>query len=164
MGLPLLLGLVCGPANGAYFQTPSVAPQPLCTDCVGKGCNCSSVDFYFHLSVRINPDRRHKWSVNNDPLGFAPVFPTLLFLDDLFSFEFLWFRRFLFIWCSCTLFSPGFPSVCLTSGPFLECFFFNLIPGPGASPSLRAFFDWYDEVLGFSRLYLVYTVRLRNGP
>ena len=23
------------------FLTPSVAPQPLCTDCVGKGCNSS---------------------------------------------------------------------------------------------------------------------------
>ena len=68
-----------GPANGAYFQTPSAASQPLCTDCVGKGCNCSSVDCYFHVSVWINPDRHHKWSVNNDPLGFAPVFPTPFF-------------------------------------------------------------------------------------
>ena len=96
-------------------------------------------------------------------LSFLPSCFSL-FLDDLFSFEFLWSLSFLFIWCSCTLFSPGFPSVCLGSGPFLECFFFHLIPGPAASPSFRAFFDWYDKVLGFSRLYLVCTVRLRYGP
>ena len=74
LGLPFFWGPANGPANGAYFQTPSAAPQPLCTDFVGKGCNCSCVDCYFHVSVRINPDRRHKSSVNNDPLGFAPVF------------------------------------------------------------------------------------------
>ena len=77
LGLPLFWGPVDGPGNGAYFQTLSAAPQPLCTDCVGKGCNCSCVDCYFHVSVRINPDRRYKSSVNNDPLGFAPVFSFL---------------------------------------------------------------------------------------
>ena len=72
-GLPLFWGPGDGPANGVYFQTLSAAPQPLCTDCVGKGCNCSCVDCYFHVSVRISLDRRYKSSVNNDPLGFAPV-------------------------------------------------------------------------------------------
>ena len=81
LGLPLLRGPVNGPANGAYFQTPSAAPQPLCMDCVGKGCNCSSVDCYFHVSVRINPDRRHKSNVNNDPLGFDPVISFFFFVS-----------------------------------------------------------------------------------
>ena len=57
--------------------SPSVAPHPLCTDCVGKGCNYSCDGCYFHVSARINPDRRHTWCVNDDPLGFAPVFHTL---------------------------------------------------------------------------------------
>ena len=48
-------------------------------------------------------------------------------------------------------------------GPFLAFFFSPLIPGPAASPSLRALFDWCDEALGFSRLDFVYTVRLRHG-
>ena len=52
----------------------SIAPQPLCTDCVGKGCNYSYDGCYFHVSARINPDRRHTWCVNDDPLGFALVF------------------------------------------------------------------------------------------
>ena len=55
--------------------------------------------------------------------SFLP-FCSSLFFDDLFSFEFLWSLSFLFIWCSCTLSSPGFPSVCLASGPFLECSLF----------------------------------------
>ena len=29
----------------------SVAPQPLCTDCVGKGCNSSCNGCYFHVSA-----------------------------------------------------------------------------------------------------------------
>ena len=49
------------------------------------------------------------------------------------------------------------------SGLFLAFFFSHLIPGPAASPSRRVLFDWYDEVLGFSRLDFVYTVRLRHG-
>ena len=72
-------------------------------------------------------------------LSFLPSFFFFLFPDDLFSFEFLWSLSFLFIWCSCALLSPGFPFVYLGSSPFLECFFFHLIPGPAASPSLRAF-------------------------
>ena len=32
------------------FLTPSVAPQPLCTECVGKGCNSSCTGLYFHVS------------------------------------------------------------------------------------------------------------------
>ena len=121
---------------GAYFQTPSAAPQPLRTDCVGKGCNCSCVDCHFHVSVRINPDRRHKSSVNNNPLGFALVFS---FFDDLFSFALLWSLSFLFIWCFCALLSSAFPFVYLVPGLFLECLFFYLILGPATSPSLRAF-------------------------
>ena len=35
-----------------FFQTPSVAPQPLCTECVGKGCNYSRISCSFHVSVR----------------------------------------------------------------------------------------------------------------
>ena len=34
------------------FQTLSVAPQPLCTECVGKGCNSSRIGCNFHVSVR----------------------------------------------------------------------------------------------------------------
>ena len=30
---------------------PSVAPQPLCTDCVGKGYNSSCNGCYFHVSA-----------------------------------------------------------------------------------------------------------------
>ena len=30
---------------------PSVAPQPFCTDCVGKGCNSSCNSCYFHVSA-----------------------------------------------------------------------------------------------------------------
>ena len=59
------------------FKPHQLPPQPLRTDCVGKGCNCSCVDCYFHVSVWINSDRCHKSSVNNNPLGFAPVFSFL---------------------------------------------------------------------------------------
>ena len=31
----------------------SVAPQPLCTDCVGKGCNYSYNGCYLHVSARV---------------------------------------------------------------------------------------------------------------
>ena len=110
-GLPLFWGPGDGLANGAYFQTLSAAPQPLCTDCVGKGCNCSCVDCYFHMSVRISPNRRHKSSVNNDPLGFTPVSSFLttssvsrssgllaFYLFGVFALCFLLDFR-LFIWC-----------------------------------------------------------------
>ena len=63
---------------------------------------------------------------------------SLLFFDDLFSFALLWSLRFLFIWCFCTSFSSGFSFIYLASGPFLKCFFFQLILAPAASPSLRA--------------------------
>ena len=33
------------------FQTLSVAPQPLCTACVGKGCNVSRIGCNFHVSA-----------------------------------------------------------------------------------------------------------------
>ena len=46
---------------------------------------------------------------------------------------------------------------------FLAFFFSHFIPGPAASPPRRVLFDWYDEVLGFSRLDFVHTVRLRHG-
>ena len=35
---------------GPISLSPSVAPQPLCTDCVGKGCNSSCNSCYFHVS------------------------------------------------------------------------------------------------------------------
>ena len=35
-----------------YFQTLSVAPQPLCTVCVGKGCNVSCIGCDSHVSAR----------------------------------------------------------------------------------------------------------------
>ena len=139
-GLPLFWGPGDGPANGAYFQTLSAAPQPLCTDCVGKGCNCSCVDCYFHVSVRISPDRRHKSSVNNDPLDFAPV---SYFLTTSSVSRFLWSLSFLFIWYFCASLLSGFLFLYLASGPFLKCFFFHLIPGPATSPSLRAFFFFF---------------------
>ena len=41
--------------------------------------------------------------------------------------------------------------------------FSHLISRPPVSPSLRALFDWYDEVLGFGRLNFVCIVRLRHG-
>ena len=67
MGMPLLWGLASGPAcfvgldsflglvNGSVcliFQTLSVAPQPLCTVYVGKGCNVSRTGCNFHVSAR----------------------------------------------------------------------------------------------------------------
>ena len=39
-------------AGRPVFLTLSVAPQPLCTECVGKGCNSSHIDCGFHVSVR----------------------------------------------------------------------------------------------------------------
>ena len=139
-GQDALLGLPLFWAQwmGAYFQTPSAAPQPLRTDCVGKGCNCSCVDCYFHVSVRINPDRRHKSSVNNNPLDFAPVFSFLttssvsrssgllaFYLFGVFALCFLLDFR-LFIWRRVLFWSVSF-------------FFFYFILGPATSPSLRAF-------------------------
>ena len=35
---------------GPISLSPSVAPQPLCMDCVGKGCNSSCNGCYFHVS------------------------------------------------------------------------------------------------------------------
>ena len=37
--------------SGPISLPPSVAPQPLCTDCVGKGCNSSCNGCYFHVST-----------------------------------------------------------------------------------------------------------------
>ena len=48
-------------------------------------------------------------------------------------------------------------------GLFLVFSSSHLIPGPAASPSPRALFDWYNEVLGFDRLNFVCTVRSRHG-
>ena len=105
---------------GAYFQTPSAAPQPLRMDCVGKGCNCSCVDCHFHVSVRINPDRLHKSSVNNNPLGFTLVFSFLTTSSVSRSSGFLAFYLFgvsalcffldfrLFIWCRVLFWSVSF--------------------------------------------------------
>ena len=39
---------VCEP----IFQTPSIAPQPLCTVHVGKGYNFSRIECDFHVSTR----------------------------------------------------------------------------------------------------------------
>ena len=133
LGLPLFWGPVDGPANGAYFQTPSAAPQPLCTNCVGKGCNCPCVDCYFHMSVRINPDRHHKSRVNNDPLGFAPVFSFLttssvsrssgllaFYLFGVFALCFLLDFR-LFIWRRVLFWSVSF-SISFLGLPRLHLF------------------------------------------
>ena len=89
-----------------------------------------------------------------------------LFPDDLFIFEFFWSLNFLFIWCSRTPFSPGFPSVYLTSGPFLAFLFSFPVSflGPSRLHVSISFFGWYDEVLGFGRLHSVCTVRLDHGP
>ena len=66
MGLPILWGLASGPvcfvglgsflglASGPVsliFQTLSIAPQPLCTVCVGKGCNVSRIGCNLHVSA-----------------------------------------------------------------------------------------------------------------
>ena len=37
---------------GPISLFPSVAPQPLCMDCVGKGCNSSRNGCYFHMYAR----------------------------------------------------------------------------------------------------------------
>ena len=133
LGLPLFWGLVDGPANGAYFQTLSAAPQPLCMDCVGKGCNFSCVDCYFHVSVRINPDCRYKSNVNNEPLGFAPAFSFLTtssvssssglptsYLFGVFAFGFL-LDFCLFIWCRVLFWSVSF-SISFLGPPRLHLF------------------------------------------
>ena len=47
--------LLFGPGMWAcapIFQTLSVAPQPLCTVCVGKGCNVSRIGCDFHVLAR----------------------------------------------------------------------------------------------------------------
>ena len=52
-----VLHLACfffGLGEWAYepiFQTLSVAPQPLCTICVGKGCNVSHIGCDCHVSA-----------------------------------------------------------------------------------------------------------------
>ena len=51
VGLGSFLGLASGPVN-LIFQTLSVAPQPLCTVYVGKGCNVSHIGCNFHVSAR----------------------------------------------------------------------------------------------------------------
>ena len=49
--LASLLGLAGGPVS-LIFRTLSVAPQPLCTAYVGKGCNMSRFGCSFHVSAR----------------------------------------------------------------------------------------------------------------
>ena len=51
VGLSSFLGLASGPVS-LIFQTLSVAPQPLCTVYVGKGCNVSRIGCNFHVSAR----------------------------------------------------------------------------------------------------------------
>ena len=50
LGLPLIWAWQVG--LKAHFQTLSVAPQPLCTVCLGKGCNVFHLGCDFHLSAR----------------------------------------------------------------------------------------------------------------
>ena len=53
-GLGIALGAYGGLGEWAcepFFQTPSVAPQPLCMEWVGKGCNSSRIGCSFHVSV-----------------------------------------------------------------------------------------------------------------
>ena len=51
VGLGSFLGLASGPVS-LFFQTLSVAPQPLCTAYVGKGCNVYHIGCNFHVSAR----------------------------------------------------------------------------------------------------------------
>ena len=39
-------------AGEPVFLTLSITPQPLCTECVGKGCNSSRINCGFHVFVR----------------------------------------------------------------------------------------------------------------
>ena len=67
MGMSLLWGLASGPECfvgqapflglesepvSLIFRALSVAPQPLCTAYVGKGCNVSRFGCNFHVSAR----------------------------------------------------------------------------------------------------------------
>ena len=52
VGLGSFLGLSSEPIS-LIFQTLSVAPQPLCTVYVGKGCNVSRIRCNFHVSARV---------------------------------------------------------------------------------------------------------------
>ena len=155
LGLPLFWG----PVGGRLFSNPISCPLVLAYGLLGKGCNCSCVDCYFHVSVRINPDRRHKSSVNNNPLDFAPVFSFLttssisrssgllaFYLFGVFALCFLLDFR-LFIWRRVLFWSVSF-----------------LFHSWARYVSISScFFDWYDEVLGFSRRYPVYTVCFCDG-
>ena len=88
----------------------SVVPQPLCTDCVGKGCNYSCNGCYLQCLLGyglIKPYRRHTWYVNDGPLGFALVFHTPLVFP---------------------CFLPTSP-VLSSSGPIPSLFFFFLFLG-----------------------------------
>ena len=51
VGLAYFLGLTSGPVS-LIFRTLAVAPQPLCTTYVGKGCNVSRFGCNFHVSAR----------------------------------------------------------------------------------------------------------------
>ena len=51
VGLGSFLGLMSEPVS-LIFQTLSIAPQPLCTVYVGKGCNVSRIGCNFHVSTR----------------------------------------------------------------------------------------------------------------
>ena len=37
--------------RGGRFSNPISCPQPLCTECVGKGCNSSHIGGGFHVSA-----------------------------------------------------------------------------------------------------------------
>ena len=51
IGLAPFLGLASGPVS-LIFRAISVAPHPLCTAYVGKGCNVSRFGCNFHMSAR----------------------------------------------------------------------------------------------------------------
>ena len=51
IGLAYFLGLTSGPVS-LIFRTLSVAPQPLCTVYLGKGCNVSRFGCNFHVFAR----------------------------------------------------------------------------------------------------------------
>ena len=65
---------VCEP----IFQTLSVAPQPLCTVCVGKGCNVSRIGCDFHVSALC-------WV----SLGFVASLCLVIMMTFMFSCSFL---------------------------------------------------------------------------
>ena len=157
---------------GPISLSPSIAPQPLCTDCVGKGCNSSCNGCYFHVSA---------WKRANSGLIVVTccaimmtlwvsrlffIFPSFSFAD-LLCLEFLWSCILLFIFSDLLfrfLLALHLPLLCrVFFWRFSWADFFCLVPGSTASLSLCVLFDWYDEALGFSCLDFVFTVCFHHG-